>query len=443
MSEPEAIAKAAVLNDLMRATLLTIVALAVAAVLQVAGNSSAALLNTEVESPRIQKLKLQIAGANTKAVEEFWRDLKTNGAPLIEPIGSDRDHSLVTFVFRGDASTRGVSLVSQLSYASGPAGDQLIHLAGTDVWYKSFFVRNDTRISYSFRPNSAADIPDPMNPKTLPPETNVGRSILELPGAPDQPWIKVRPGAKRGALIEQTIKSAVLKTDRRFWIYTPPNFDPNRAAAYPLLICFDGEEYWNADQVPTPTILDNLIADEKIPAMVAVFVDPAPQPQRNIELGNNEPFVEFVTNEMLPVVRKQARATADPKQTIVCGSSAGGLGSAFFAFKRPDVYGNVLSQSGAFWPGRTRSDPDREWITRQYEASPKLPVRFLLQVGAIEVWNTVGNGPSIRDVNRHLRNVLVAKGYLVSYHETGGGHEPLSWRGGIAEGLIELIGTSK
>ncbi|MEO6390891.1 MAG: alpha/beta hydrolase-fold protein [Pyrinomonadaceae bacterium] len=427
----------------MNTTLLPIIALAFAALFQTAGNNQVAPIRVEVDSPRIQKLKQQVAVGDTKAVDEFWRALKVNGAPLIETIAGDRDHSLISFVYRGDGSTNGVVVFSQLSYSTGPAGDQLVHLAGTDVWYKSFLVRNDTRISYSFRPNSTADIPDPLNPKTVPPGTNVGRSVLELPGAPDQPWIKVRPGAKKGELVEQTVKSAVLKTDRRFWIYTPPGFDPKRAAAYPLLICFDGDEYWNADQVPTPTILDNLIADVKIPPIVAVFIDQAPQPQRNIELGNNEPFVEFVTNEVLPIVRKQARATADPRQTIVCGSSAGGLGSAFFAFKRPDVYGNVLSQSGAFWPGQKRSDPDREWITRQYEASPKLPVRFVLQVGAIEVWNTVGNGPSIRDVNRHLRDVLFAKGYSFSYQETGGAHEPLSWRGGIAEGLIWLIAAPK
>jgi len=34
--------------------------------------------------------------------------------------------------------------------------------------------------------------------------------------------------------------------------------------------------------------------------------------------------------------------------------------------------------------------------------------------------------------------VLKAKGYDVNYSEVAGGHEPLTWRGGLAEGLIQL-----
>jgi len=101
----------------------------------------------------------------------------------------------------------------------------------------------------------------------------------------------------------------------------------------------------------------------------------------------------------------------------------------------------VLSQSGAFWPGKERENPEHEWITRQYEASKKLPVRFVLQAGVLEVVNTPLNGPSILMCNRHMRDVLKAKGYEVYCSEIGGGHEPLSWRGGLAEGLIQLLGA--
>jgi len=51
------------------------------------------------------------------------------------------------------------------------------------------------------------------------------------------------------------------------------------------------------------------------------------------------------------------------------------------------------------------------------------------------------NGPSIFDTNRHLRDVLVRRGYDVRYSEIEGGHEPLSWRGGIADGILELLGN--
>jgi enterochelin esterase family protein len=174
--------------------------------------------------------------------------------------------------------------------------------------------------------------------------------------------------------------------------------------------------------------------------MILLLVGQTPQPGRNLELGNNAPFADYVATELLPHVRSKWHATSEPKQTALCGSSAGGLGSVYIAYRHPEVFGNVLSQSGAFWPGKTRDDPEHEWVIRQYESSPKLPIRFVLEAGVLEIVNTPLNGPSILSSNRHLRDVLQAKGYEVYYRETAGGHEPLNWRGGFAEGLIQLFG---
>ena len=62
----------------------------------------------------------------------------------------------------------------------------------------------------------------------------------------------------------------------------------------------------------------------------------------------------------------------------------------------------------------------------------------MLQVGILEIGPTPLDGPSILVTNRHLKDALSAKGYEVHYSEVAGGHEPLTWRGGIAEGLVEL-----
>jgi enterochelin esterase-like enzyme len=44
---------------------------------------------------------------------------------------------------------------------------------------------------------------------------------------------------------------------------------------------------------------------------------------------------------------------------------------------------------------------------------------------------------------RHLRDVLEAKGYAMSYREYPGLHESLSWRGTFAEGLLYLFGSDR
>jgi enterochelin esterase-like enzyme len=403
-----------------------------------------------VASPRIEMLRQQVERGDSSAVRRFWEEMKTRGTPLIEAIAAEPGRSLATFVYRGNESTKSVALYAQLSNKNDLSGNDLTNLSATDVWYKTYSIRRDMRLGYSLVPSatngsSASDpvsqIADPLNPKVAPRLQWMGQSVLELPAAPPQPWITARPGVPKGKLVEEHIESNILKSERRAWIYTPAGYEPKRAAPYPILICFDGWIYSRQELIPTPTILDNLIAAGKIPPMMAVFVDQAQQPQRNIELGNNEPFLTFVTDELLPRVRQKWHATSNPRQTIVCGSSSGGLASAFFAFRRPDVYGNVLSQSGAFWPGHVREDPEREWLTRQYGSSPRLPVRLVLQVGILETGKTPNNGPSILSCNRHLRDVLHAKGYELYYSERAGGHEPLNWRGDISEGLIQLIGA--
>lgn len=107
-----------------------------------------------------------------------------------------------------------------------------------------------------------------------------------------------------------------------------------------------GEAYTTT--VPTPVILDNLLARELLPPLVAVFVGNAKPYRRNEELSCNVAFADFLSKELVPWVRHHYRVTTDPKQTIVAGSSLGGAAASFTALRHPDIFGNVLSQSGVY-----------------------------------------------------------------------------------------------
>ncbi|MGH2479456.1 MAG: alpha/beta hydrolase-fold protein, partial [Ktedonobacteraceae bacterium] len=129
-------------------------------------------------------------------------------------------------------------------------------------------------------------------------------------------------------------------------------------------------------------------------------------------------------------------------RTIVYVSSYGWLGAAFAGFKAPEIFGNVLSQSGTFrWNPREGAgvrDPNEEaWLIRQFVASPKLSLRLYLEVGLLERSAT----EDMVMVNRRMRDVLEAKGYDVAYSEFNGGHEYTCWRGSLADGLVWLTGN--
>jgi enterochelin esterase-like enzyme len=432
----------------MKALLLSAV-FAVLLIVGVSGQTPELPWREGMTSPRLEMLKQQIENGEPGAVEHFWEEMKARHTPLVETLSADQGHVLVTFIYRAQGPTRSVVLISQLTASRSPGDAVLTPLHDTDVWYKTYLLPNDMRLSYNFVPNptpeslayhSELQLRDPLNPVYLPGTENIGHSVLQLPAAAAQPWIAVKPGVSAGKVEEIQVESKILDSQRRAWVYIPSGYDSARSTPYPLLACFDGFVYSSPEWVPTPTILDNLISAGKIPPMIAVFIDQSAR--RNLELSNNPQFADFVANELLPQVRKRWRATSDPAQTTLCGSSAGGLASAFAAFRHPDVFGNVLSQSGAFWPGKTRDNPEQEWLTRQFRESDKLPIRFVLQAGILEIVATPLNGPSILATNRHLRDVLGAKGYDVFYSEVAGGHEPLTWRGGVAEGLMQLQGNA-
>jgi enterochelin esterase-like enzyme len=105
------------------------------------------------------------------------------------------------------------------------------------------------------------------------------------------------------------------------------------------------------------------------------------------------------------------------------------------------LFGNVWSQSGAFWRGAEASNsPPYEWLTSQIAASPRKEIRFMLDVGALEVRGALGGAaPSIRDANRHLAAALQAKHYDVIYTEVpSGNHAPQWWSERLPVGIAAL-----
>jgi enterochelin esterase family protein len=262
-------------------------------------------------------------------------------------------------------------------------------------------------------------------------------SVAEGPRAPRDEWSDARPGVARGRVEQMTVKSDLLGTTRDVWVYTPPGYDSlTKSGGLPLLLTFDGGEY--VSSIHAPIILDNLIAAKRIAPMIGVFVGSADN-QRDVELGGNERYVQFLVTELLPPVRAKYRLADSPRGNVVAGSSLGGLAAAFVANEHPELFGNVLSQSGAFMfaaPGE--QTPER--IKRDIEAAPKRDIAYYLEAGIYEN-ERLENGVDLLSSNRHLRDALTTKGYRVTYDEYAGGHSDLNWRSGFSKGLIALVGN--
>lgn len=396
---------------------------------------------------------LAAAPQQAEALAAFWQRAGAQGTPLVEAIPGVSDRVLMTFVWRGAA--RNVRLIG------GPSNDHewLQRLGSTDVWFKSFEVPASTRLSYQLAP----DVPqlpgsegerrmallataqaDPLNRAPWPaeaPDRFSRHSTVSLERAPVQPGLD-GVAAAAGSLQRFELASGLLGNRREISIYRPPGFDPQRADKL-LLFVFDADEYLS--KVPTPLILDRLQAAGRLPPVVAVFVANPDRAARSRELPANPQFADFMADELLPRVLAETGLVADPARTILAGSSYGGLAAATVALRRPQQFGNVLSLSGSFWwPGPPQ--PQVMWPERPHHvanlvlAEPaKLPLRFFLAAGLFEGARPGSDG--ILETNRHLRDVLQARGYPVIAREYAAGHDYLVWRGALADGLLALFGT--
>jgi len=399
-------------------------------------------------SPAIVKLRSRLHAGDTAALTRFWQTVHQHGAPLIEPAPGANGFSLVTFLWQGNSHTRNVVLFDGV--AGFDAKDQMLHLSGSNLWYKTYRVRNDAQFSYNISPNdpltSINDIkgddamrtrlamlrPDPLNPHRCP--TTFGAygaesSYVSLPNAPPLLWNRPVPSDRKGKVTITSIHSARLHLKKKLWVYTPPGFTRN-GEQYPLLVVFDGDR--NVDWIPK--LLDVLIYQRRIPPVVAIMTDDSIPARRRVELPCNPLFAEFLARELVPWTQQNYHATTQPHRTIAAGSSYGGLASVYAALKYPDVFGNAISQSGSFF-WKPDNATQGEWLIQQVEAAQKLPVRFYIEVGLMES-DAFEIAP-----NRRMRDALAAKGELAGYSEFDGGHSFLNWTAGIATPLQQLLRT--
>ena len=399
-------------------------------------------------SPRLAALARKLRHEPSTALKDFWQEVTEEGTPLIEPLEGNPAYSLVTFLWRACSPKHEIFLLSSLC-EEGSAGDRLLHLRGSDLWYKTYRVRNDLRTLYRFCVDRVIQV-DPLNQQAaLVPGDEVSPfgsttqlSIARLPEVYPLPWITPFAGCPFGLVHLHAFHSAQLGNMYRTWIYTPHGYT-RAAEPYPLLLHLDGWAY--ARVLMTPTILDNLIDVGALPPLVAVMLGHPDRETRGREFTFHQPFLDCITQELLPWIRLHYHVTSDPACTVVGGLSLSAVTAALLGLRHPDLFGNVLAQSGHF-EEKLPEDNEHERLANLVASAPAAPVRFHLDAGLLENHPAPDGGPSLLVSNRHLRQLLQARGYSVHYEEFNGGHDYICWQETLVDGLLALfkgLGTSQ
>jgi iron(III)-enterobactin esterase len=205
---------------------------------------------------------------------------------------------------------------------------------------------------------------------------------------------------------------------RKVAVYVPKQYVPGSAA--PFIVGADGPDRMLF------TALDNLIAEHRVPAMVAISIGngggDAQGSERGLEYDTmSGRYAEFVETEVLPLVEQKCgvKLTKDPDARATMGGSSGGSCALIMAWYHPELYHRVLTYSGTYVNQQWPSNPDTphgawEFHEHLIASSPRKPIRMWMEVGDMDLLNPNGMRDNMHDwvaANENMAKVLAAKGY--------------------------------
>jgi len=205
---------------------------------------------------------------------------------------------------------------------------------------------------------------------------------------------------------------------RHVGVYVPKQYKPGTEA--PFIVGADGIDR------NLFTALDNLIAEHRVPVMIAISIGngsgDAQGSERGLEYDTmSGTYAEFVEKEVLPKVEKECgvKLTRDPDGRATTGCSSGASCALIMAWYHPDLYHRVLSFSGTFVNQQYPYNPETPrgcWEMHQklIPNSPVKPLRIWMEVGDRDLLNPNVMRDEAHDwvlANELTAKALAAKGY--------------------------------
>ncbi|MBR5724070.1 MAG: esterase [Bacteroidales bacterium] len=253
-------------------------------------------------------------------------------------------------------------------------------------------------------------------------------NIFTLSAEPgDKGWYYEVHDVPHGTLAHVWYDSPTLGARRRMSVYTPPGYEDNPKAKYPVFYLLHGsggdEDAWT-DLGRTAQILDNLIAEGKAVPMIVVmpngvfFNQAAPgaavnmfQPTMQNSRSQSTAEIEQSFPDIMTWVEKHYRAAKGAANTAVAGLSMGGRQSGMLSLRYPGRFGYVGLFSGVATP-----EGNEEALAAVFAAKPRL------------YWIGVGSADGVKANSLLLKEYCDAHGYPVTYRESDGGHIWRNWR---------------
>lgn len=354
----------------------------------------------------------------TIATDSLWARLKrSNQIPFTQD-------STVIFLYRGEGAQVTWNGDFNSWSRNSSFDNEGTQLPGTDIWYLKTTFPGDARLDYKVTIDEEW-ILDPVNPYYQ--WSGFGpNSELRMPNYKTEILKERIAEANKGEFHEaRLVQSNNMGYSIAYRVYTPSGYETMENL--PVLYTTDGHEYSDDRLGSSVTVLDNLIHLGKIKPVIVVFVDPRnpenqAQNRRADEFGNNENYLKFFTDELIPLIDNSFKTNSDTRERGILGTSFGGLNATYFGFKRPDVFGKIAIQAPAYWY--------REEIYDLVQNATLENPDIYMSVGTI--------GDNTEDA-RKMKTIFEEKGLSFSYEEINEGHSWGAWSAQMDDILIQFF----
>ncbi|MBW7456735.1 alpha/beta hydrolase [Paenibacillus sepulcri] len=232
-------------------------------------------------------------------------------------------------------------------------------------------------------------------------------------------------------IVKEVVSSQHLpEGSRELRVYLPPGY--NELLSYPVVYCQDGEDFFNFGRIAT--LANQLILDEGVEPFLIVGVDVDKQ-KRTAEYSPDgelyDGYVAFFAEELIPFIEDKYPARREPSHRILAGDSLGGTVSLHIALAYPELFHQVISFSGAYYP-ESRSIASQEIDLKR--------LTLYMIVGLQETDYQTDRGIyNFVEINREMKQVLEERGARIHYGEHEGRHVWGFWQKYIPEALHTFL----
>jgi putative membrane-bound dehydrogenase-like protein len=279
-------------------------------------------------------------------------------------------------------------------------------------------------------------------------------SGIEIP-TPGEDWWQPKE-VPHGEVRERRYFSKTTQNWRRIFVYTPPDYDTNQAARYPVLYLQHGggedERGWPV-QGHVADIMDNLIAAKKAAPMLIVMssgyarkpgdAPPAPRPP-----GGGPPrdlsamfaaLEEVFVTDLIPLIDATYRTKTEREHRAMAGLSMGGMQTFTIGLKHLDKFawlGGFSGGGGGFGGGTFDSKTAHGGVMADAQAFNEKVRLLFLSIGTDE-------GERFYNSVKGYRDALEQAGIKTVYYESPGTkHEWHTWRRSLHEFAPRLFQTT-